>query len=68
MSNSSEENGIYTPRDFARTIGVSQSTLKNWERKGLLKARRYPSGRRFYTQEQLNTILETDTNESPTEE
>jgi DNA-binding transcriptional MerR regulator len=47
---------------------VSQSTLKNWERKGLLKARRYPSGRRFYTQEQLNTILETDTNESPTEE
>ena len=49
---------IYTLREFAHLIGRSVSTLKSWDRKEILVAKRYPSGQRFYTHSQLTTILE----------
>lgn len=36
---------------FAKLIGVTMKTLQRWDADGKLKAGRYPSGRRFYTEE-----------------
>jgi hypothetical protein len=51
------EDSLYTPRQFAERINRSVSTLKLWEKKGILIANRYPSGQRYYTQAQLDTLL-----------
>jgi hypothetical protein len=58
--NGTNGNGVYTPREFARLVGRSVSTLNNWARKGLLTPHRYPSGQRFYTQDQVDQILNPD--------
>lgn len=43
---------------FAKAIGVSDVTLANWEKKGkLVPIRITNTGRRFYSQEQLNKFL-----------
>lgn len=56
--NGSNHNGeVYTPRQFASKIGRSVSTLKNWERQGLLIPSRYPSGQKFYTNVHVVQIL-----------
>ena len=43
---------VYKPGEFAKLIGVHIKTLQKWDRKGVLKAYRTPTNRRFYTQEQ----------------
>lgn len=55
MSIKQERHG-YSIVDFARLLGRSRVTLQRWDRMGRLKAYRLPSGHRFYTQEQLDTI------------
>jgi predicted site-specific integrase-resolvase len=42
----------YSPREFGKLIGKSVNTLQKWDRKGLLKAYRSPTNRRYYTHEQ----------------
>lgn len=43
---------------FAKAIGVSDMTLANWEKNGkLIPVRISNTGRRFYSQEQLNRFL-----------
>jgi putative resolvase len=42
----------YTPKQFGRLIGKSVNTLQKWDRKGILKAHRTPTNRRYYTHEQ----------------
>lgn len=39
----------YKPRAFAELLGVSVKTLQRWDRDGVLKAHRTPTGRRYYT-------------------
>ena len=39
----------YKPKDFAELLGVSVQTLQRWDRKGILKACRTPTNRRYYT-------------------
>jgi len=39
----------YKPKDFAELLGVSVQTLQRWDRKGILKANRTPTNRRYYT-------------------
>jgi len=56
--NGAQESRVYSRKEFAARIGRSVSTLRSWERKGLLKAQRYPSGRPFYTEAQLRAVLE----------
>jgi hypothetical protein len=46
--------------EFAERIGVSVKTLQRWDRTGVLPARRYPTGRRFYTPAELAMALDTD--------
>ena len=44
---------IYSPREFGKLVGRAVNTLQRWDRKGILVAYRYPTGRRFYTHEHL---------------
>jgi DNA-binding transcriptional MerR regulator len=46
------EDKIYSPQQFARMIGRSVNTLQRWDRKGILKAYRSPTNRRYYTHQQ----------------
>jgi DNA-binding transcriptional MerR regulator len=48
----------YKTGQFAKRIGVSIETLKQWDKNGTLKAFRYPTNRRYYTEEQAKQILE----------
>jgi DNA-binding transcriptional MerR regulator len=47
----------YSASEFAKLLGRSPSTLKRWERQGKLKAGRYTSGQRYYTDEHLYQAL-----------
>ena len=42
----------YTPKQFGQLIGKSVNTLQKWDRKGILKAHRAPTNRRYYTHDQ----------------
>ena len=42
----------YKPKDFAELLGVSVKTLQRWDRENILKAKRIPTDRRYYTYEQ----------------
>src|SRR5258708_24159302 len=42
----------YSPRQFGQLIGRSVNTLQKWDRKGILKAHRSPTNRRYYTHDQ----------------
>ena len=52
----------FKPKDFAELLGVSVQTLQRWDRKGILKANRTPTNRRYYTYDQylqfkgINTV------------
>lgn len=49
---------IYKPNEFAKLINVSVLTLQRWDNKGILKANRTPSNRRYYTDEHLLIFLQ----------
>ncbi len=42
----------YKTGDFAALIGVSVKTLQRWDRDNILKAKRSPTNRRYYTYDQ----------------
>src|SRR5579859_132123 len=46
----------YSPREFGQLIARSTRTLQEWDRKGILKAYRTPTNRRYYTHEQYIQI------------
>jgi putative resolvase len=48
---------MYTSGEFGKKIHVSVKTLQRWDRQGVLRAHRTMSNRRYYTQEDLHTIL-----------
>ena len=41
----------FCPKDFGKLIGRTTGTLQRWDRKGILKAKRTPTNRRYYTYE-----------------
>ena len=47
----------YKVGQFAKLLNVTVKTLQNWDKQGILKAYRTPTNQRFYTEEQLNQIL-----------
>jgi len=57
---------VYKPQEFAKMLGVSVSTLQRWDREDVLKSRRTPTGRRFYTDEEYNKFMD-DSKPSPAE-
>ena len=42
----------YKPKDFSELLGVSVKTLQRWDRENILKAKRTPTDRRYYTYDQ----------------
>src|SRR5712691_4003651 len=42
----------YSPKECGKLIGKSVNTLQKWDRKGILRAYRSPTNRRYYTHEQ----------------
>ncbi|WP_149404803.1 IS607 family transposase [Dictyobacter arantiisoli] len=48
---------MYTPSEFGERIRVSVKTLQRWDRQGVLKAHRTATNRRYYTQEDLLSLL-----------
>src|SRR5712692_10743765 len=42
----------YSPKEFGALIGKAVLTLQKWDRKGILKAQRSPTNRRYYTHDQ----------------
>jgi len=48
---------VYSIGKFAKKIGVCVQTLRNWDKSGKLKPAYKVSGRRSYSEEQLNEIL-----------
>ena len=51
------EENIYSPKQFGRLIGRSVITLQRWDRKGILRAKRSPTNRRYYTHQQYIDYL-----------
>ena len=49
-------NKIYKPNEFGKMIGRTVNTLQRWDREGILKARRTPTNRRYYTEEDYYNI------------
>ena len=49
---------MYSPKEFSVLIGKCVKTLQRWDKSGLLKARRTPSGRRYYTEEDYKNYIE----------
>ena len=47
----------YKPKEFAELLNVSVKTLQRWDRDKVLIAKRTPTDRRFYTEEQLQEYL-----------
>ena len=47
----------FTREELARLLGKSSRTLRRWEERGFLVAQRWPSGRPFYTQSQVDALL-----------
>ena len=47
-----------TVGEAASTLGVSRSTLRNWDKKGRLKPYRHPlNGYRLYNRNELDALL-----------
>ena len=46
---------MYSPKEFGELIGKSVITLQKWDRKGILKAHRSPTNRRYYTHDHYLT-------------
>lgn len=48
---------VYKPKEFAKLINVTVGTLQRWDRTGILKAKRTPTDRRYYTNDDLVNYL-----------
>ena len=49
---------MYSPKKFAEMIGKSVKTLQRWDREGILVAKRSPTNRRYYTEEDYKNYIE----------
>jgi predicted site-specific integrase-resolvase len=49
---------IWKPKELATFLWISRTTLIRWHNDGKLVANKLPNGRRFYTQEQVDKILQ----------
>ena len=46
----------YKIGEFAKKTGVSVWTVRSWDRKGILEAKRTIAGHRYYTDADLETV------------
>lgn len=50
-------NKQYNISEFARRIGRSPSTVRRWDREGVLTTKRLPSGHRFFDEDDVRSVL-----------
>ncbi len=50
----------YSPGEVAKMLGVSSRTVQSWDYKGVFPARRTPTGRRYYTQDDVQRMMGKD--------
>lgn len=50
-------NKQYNISEFARRIGRSPSTVRRWDREGVLTTKRFPSGHRFFDEDDVRSVL-----------
>lgn len=48
---------IYKLSEMAKLLNVSIKTLQRWDKLGILIAKRTPTNRRFYTENQLEVFI-----------
>lgn len=48
---------VYRPWEFGKLVGRTTQTLQQWDKKGILKAHRSPTNRRYYTHDQYLQII-----------
>ena len=53
----------YSTGEFARIIGVTPKTIQRWDESGKLVAKRTPTNRRYYTEEDVNTYFGYESSE-----
>ena len=53
---------IYKPKEMAEKLNVTVRTLQRWDNEGKLPAKRSPTNRRYYTDDQLMQLLGKPTN------
>ena len=51
------EERLLPPREAAKRLGVSVKTLWKWQRKGLIKAVRLPTGKLRYPESEVERII-----------
>lgn len=56
----------YTVKLFAAAIGISTKTVRRWDKRGVLTARRLPNGHRYYTDDDVRIALDLDAPEPKT--
>jgi putative resolvase len=56
---------VYRPNEFAKLIGKSTSTLRRWDREGVLSPKRTPGNQRYYTDEDRRLILSSEKTQTP---
>lgn len=44
---------MYSPSQFGKLIGKTVKTLQRWDNSGVFPAKRTPTNRRYYTEEDL---------------
>lgn len=49
----------YSISEFAKRIGRSASTVRRWERGGIIESKRLPSGHRYFDESDVRSILGT---------
>lgn len=47
----------YRIKEFAKRIGVSADTVRRWEAKGKISAKRHPSGQRYFDESDIRQVL-----------
>ncbi len=48
---------VYRINEFAKRIGRAPSTVRRWEREGILAAKRLPSGHRYFDESDVRAVL-----------
>ncbi len=62
---SNEETKFMTVAEFAARIGVHPQTIRKWDRDGTLRPHHVlPSGRRLYSEEQIQEIINNGVDDS----
>ena len=57
MVTATAESSVVTIKDAAKALGISEQTLRRWDKAGKFRAKRHPiNGYRLYTRAQLEKL------------